>query len=130
MPLIRGLRQGPSKSLHWAYPFCIVLVLFLFVASTAYSQVPVPQATPPAKTESPATPAASTDPLGRDTPRGAMMGFLRYAGRNDFETAARYLESIPKRRTDLVQYAKELQALDSKLKINITLLSNDPTRHD
>ena len=56
-----------------------------------------------------------------------MMGFLRYAGRNDFETAAHYLQPIPRQRTDLVQRAKELQAMNSKLNINIGLLSDDPS---
>jgi MscS family membrane protein len=128
MPLIKELRQGRNKSLNWTHPLGVILVFSLLVASNAPSaaQLPRPEAPPPANAESAVPPAATKDPLERDNPRSAMMGFLKYAGRNDFETAARYLQPTPRQRTDLVQRAKELQALDSKLKISIALLSDDP----
>jgi MscS family membrane protein len=66
------------------------------------------------------------DPLGRQTPRGAMMGLLKYGDRQDFATAARYLQLAPGQETDLVQRAKEFQALHTRLKSNVGLLSDDP----
>jgi MscS family membrane protein len=55
------------------------------------------------------------------------MGLLKYGEREDYATAARYLQLPPGRKTDLVQLAKELQALHTRFKINIGLLSDDPS---
>lgn len=38
---------------------------------------------------------AIVDPLGRETPRSTMMGLLKYVARQDFATAARYLQLPP-----------------------------------
>ena len=54
------------------------------------------------------------------------MGLLLYEGRQDFATAARYLQPIPGKDTELVQRAKELKALHSKFQSNIGLLSDNP----
>ena len=51
-----------------------------------------------------------------------MMGLLKYAERGDFATAARYLQPDPGQGTDLVQLAKELQALRTRFKGNIDLV--------
>lgn len=83
-------------------------------------------ATTPATTPG-ATPTGPIDPLGRETPRRAMMGLLKYGTQQDFATAARYLQPTPGQDTDLVQRAKELQALYSRFKSNIALLSDDPS---
>lgn len=55
-----------------------------------------------------------------------MMGLLRCGEREDFATAARYLQPTPGQDTDLVQRARELQALGSRFKSSIDLLSDDP----
>jgi MscS family membrane protein len=124
MPFLRENRQGISRSPNWTCTLGVALAIFFVVVSAAYSpaQLPKPAVPEPAKTESTPT----IDPLGRETPRSSMMGILKYAGRNDFETTARYLQPIPRQHTDLAQRAKELQALQSKYKINIALLSDDP----
>lgn len=54
------------------------------------------------------------------------MGFLKYEQREDFAIAARYLQPTPGQDTNLVQRAKELQALHSRFKGEIALLSDDP----
>ena len=54
------------------------------------------------------------------------MGLLKYAERQDFANAARYLQSTPGQDTNLVQLAKELQALHSRFRGDIDLLSDDP----
>ena len=114
-----------SKSPNWCCALSKTLAIFLLVTSGAYSlaQIPTPAASPPPKAE----PAAPVDPLGRGTPRGAVMGFLLYEGRQDFATAARYLQPTSGRDTDLVQRAKELKALHSRFQSNIGLLSDDPS---
>jgi MscS family membrane protein len=114
----RTWRLGGTCAL--AVPFAV----FIFAVSVAHSpaQLPTPAPPPPAKAE----PTASIDPLGRETPRSAMMGLLEYSERDDYETAARYLQPMPGEDKNLPQRAKELRALQGKLKGNIGLLSNDP----
>jgi MscS family membrane protein len=79
-----------------------------------------PQA--PAKAEA----ATPTDPLGRETPRGAMMGLLKCTEHEDYEAAARYLQPPPGRNPNLAQRARELQALHGNFTGGIGLLSDDP----
>jgi MscS family membrane protein len=125
MPLLRENRQGTSKSLEWIHTLGIALAIFLFVGSPARcpAQLSNSAAPPPSKAE----PAAIVDPLGRETPRGTVMGLLKFGERQDFATAARYLQPTPGQDTDLVQRAKELQALHAKFKSNVGLLSDDPS---
>jgi MscS family membrane protein len=124
MYLPRENRRGISKSLNWPLALRIALAIFLFVGSTARSPAQLPKsAAPPPPTAEPVTPI---DPLGRETPRGAMMGLLKYSERDDYETAARYLQPTPKKNTNLTQRAKELHALLQNLKGNIGLLSDAP----
>jgi MscS family membrane protein len=113
-------RRGISKALSWSY-IGVAIAIFLFVGSVAYSPAQTP-ASAPAKAE----PTAKVDPLGRETPRRAVMGALKYAARQDFANAARYLQPTPGEDTNLIQRAKEFQALHSKFRGDIDLLSDDP----
>jgi MscS family membrane protein len=124
MPLLRENRQGTSKALEWTHTLGIALGTFLLVGPSAHSlaQLPTSAAPPPSKAERTAT----IDPLGRETPRGTVIGLLQYGERQDFATAARYLQLDPDQGIDLVQLAKELQALHTRFKGNIDLLSDDP----
>jgi MscS family membrane protein len=124
MPLLRENRQDTSKSLKSIPALCTALAIFLFVSPSARcpAQLPNFAAPPPSNTEPPAV----VDPLGRETPRGTMLGLLKYGGREDFATAARYLQLAPGQDTDLVQRAKEFQALHTRLNSNVGLLSDDP----
>src|SRR5271167_3085609 len=123
MPLPRQNRQGTSQSLNWPCALRIALSVFLFIGLAAHSPAQLPtSAAPPAKAE----PTAPIDPLGRETPRSAMMGLLKYGEREDFATGARYLQLPPGQDTDLVQLGKEFQALRSRFKGDIGLLSDDP----
>jgi len=112
------LRQ---ESLNWPYILNIALAVCLFIGSVTPSpaQLRKPAAAPPTKAE-------PTDPLGRETPRGAVMGFLKYEEQDDFATAARYLQPAPGGNTDLVQRAREMQVLRARFNGEIGLLSDDP----
>jgi MscS family membrane protein len=124
MPLRRKSRRRISESLNWTYPLYITLTTFLLVGLAAYSRAQLPKSpAPPPATAEPTTP---TDPLGRETPRGAVMGLLISGEREDYEAAARYLQPTPGQDTNLVQRAKELDALHSRFKGEIGLLSQDP----
>ena len=83
------------------------------------AQLPPSPAPPSAKPE-------SNDPLQRETPRRALEGFLKYEGRQDFATAARYLEAPPGRDANLPEVARELAALRGRFKSNLALVSDDP----
>src|SRR5271157_4038511 len=123
MPLPRQNRQGTSQSLNWPCALRITLSVFLFVGAAARSPAQLPKsAAPPAKAE----PAAVVDPLGRETPRHTVMGLLKYSERQDFATAARYLQLPPGQDTNLAELAKKFLTLHSRFKGNVDLLSDDP----
>ncbi len=109
------------KSRVWGCALAIVLPVFIYLGLAPYSLAQTPTS-PSAKAE----PTARIDPLGRETPRGAAMGLLKSAERQDFANAARYLQPTPGQDTNLVQRAKELQALHSNYRGDINLLSDDP----
>lgn len=74
----------------------IILLAALLLPVLGFpAQVPGLNSKPAAKQESP--PAASTDPLGRETPRGAVMGFLRAAQDENYSVAAQYFQPRPGR---------------------------------
>ena len=91
MPLLKKNRPGRRISVGWTWGSRAVLAIFLFLTSaadTSRSEIPAP---PTAKPE----PAARIDPLGRETPRRAVMGLLKYSASHDFANAARYLQPTP-----------------------------------
>jgi MscS family membrane protein len=124
MPLPRENRRMISKLPHWSCALRIALSIFLFAGSAAYSpaQLKKPAALPPAKAE----PTPVVDPLGRETPRGSMMGLLKYGERRDYAIAARYMQLEPGQSTDVARLARELLALRTRFKGNLDLLSDEP----
>ena len=114
-------RYGLRSRLSGLATVCATVI---FVASVAYSfaQMPASAAPSPAK----AAPTTPTDLLGRETPRRALLGFLKFAEAEDFETAARYLQPSQHQNADMAQLAKEFQALQGDFQGNIGLLSDDP----
>jgi MscS family membrane protein len=95
-------------------------------------QVPAPEAPhipgipSPTPAPAPTPPPAPVDPLGRTTPHGCVLGFLRAAEARDFERAAEYLDGKrpPKQAQELAQHLKYL--LDQGLSTNIDDLSRSP----
>ena len=124
MSLLSENRLGMSKSLRWTCALGVALSIFLFAGSAAHSvaQLPKSAAPPPAKAE----PTAPIDPLGRETPRGTMMGLAKYGERRDYATASRYLQLDPGQSTDVAALARELLALRTRFKSNLDMLSDDP----
>jgi hypothetical protein len=101
----------------------LALAVFIFVGSAAPSlgQLPKPAARPAAK----AQPQTAVDPLGRETPRRAILGLLKCTEREDYENASLYFQPTPGKNTNLTQRAKEFRALQRRFKSNIALLSDD-----
>jgi MscS family membrane protein len=114
-------RRTRSRLHGWCRALVVGLAFFLFVGSLAISSAQLPKSTspPPAKPE-------STDPLGRETPRSALEGFLEYEEREDFSTAARYLQPLPGQENNLPEIARELMALHGKFKGSLGLVSDNP----
>ena len=114
----------PGKSPSWNCALGISASLFLFAVS------PVILVAQAAKFTTPPTAKAETetvvDPLGRETPRSAVIGFLKYLQRQDFVTASRYLQGPPGQNMDLVQLVSEFHQMHHWFKGNVGLLSDDP----
>lgn len=108
------------------YSLDVAVAICIWLGSIGHSpaQLPTSVATPPAKAEA----TIPVDPLGRETPLDAMMGFLKSTEREDYETAAHYLQPTPEGQADLQQRARELRALfHTGFKGNLGLLSDDAT---
>ena len=66
------------------------------------------------------------DPLGRQTPRSSLIGFLKYDAIGDYATAARFLQLPPGEHPDLAELAKEMRGIYPDFQGSINLLSDDP----
>jgi len=104
--------MGPLKRL---------LLLVLLLAPGLEAQLSTaPQPAPPVREES------DDDPLGRSTPRGTVLGFIRAAQGGDYDQAVNYLDT--KQRRDLArELAQQLQAvLDRESSVDLKKLSDKP----
>jgi MscS family membrane protein len=98
------------------------LILAFLCASGTGAQTPAAPAP-----ESPAAqpPAPTPDPLGRDTPRGSVLGFLDAAGKGEDEIAAQYLSTrLGKPATTLAHQL--FVVLDVRLPARLTQVSDSP----
>jgi MscS family membrane protein len=113
----------------FARPKLFVLALMLSVAhaGTVHAQTtqhPVAAATPAAVT-------APTDPLdlGRETPRGTVIGFIRAAQSENYDLAVQYFE--PRRRVNVEperELAQQLlDILNARFTGSLDSITNDPT---
>jgi MscS family membrane protein len=107
---------------------CILacVTAFLTAATLLAATMKAPEQAPAVKPE-PKPPAE--DPLGRSTPYGTVIGFLRAADRNDYERAASYLDGKQPAQTKQA-LARDLKSvLNRSLKIGIDDLSKVPEGH-
>ena len=87
----------------------LICIFFSMFSASVYAQKPAPS-TPPSKEA--AKPVqqetALDDPLGRSTPQGTVLGFLKSVDKEDYERAVEYLDTKqPSKRAQ--QLAEELQ---------------------
>ncbi len=104
-------------------PNVVVFVLSLVLPALATGQA-FPQTPPKSTTEAP---AAAADPLGRDTPRGTVLGFIKAVDSENYERAAQYLDTraAPKAARELARQLKDV--LDRRLSAtDFDLLSAKP----
>jgi MscS family membrane protein len=85
----------------------LAIALSVAAASPAAAQLPIPSSapTPPADDE------VHADPYGRETPRGALYGFLRACRRGNMKVAAAYLEIPPSVRGAREAIARQLDVV-------------------
>jgi len=95
-------------------------ILPLTLAPQALAQSPAPAQPPPQTQDAP------QDPLGRTTPRGAVLGFIRAAQAGDHARAAEYLDArhAPSQAQQLARQLKVI--LDRSLAGNLGFLSTRP----
>jgi MscS family membrane protein len=103
----------------------LVLLLWVLVGLPVHLHAQLGGLTAPAsQTSTPAEPAK--DLLGRDTPRGAVFGFMMAARRGNGEEAAAYLDS-PLKDAALLELSHQLYVvLDSRLPARLNELSDRP----
>ena len=97
-------------------------VLALVMAPIAQAQIPPAPVSPPA----PQAVELPADPLGRNTPRGTVMGFLNAARNGEDELARQYLNTrLSEQAAD--ELARQLfVVLDARLPARLTQLSDAP----
>jgi MscS family membrane protein len=124
MSLLRKNRQGVGRLLRPSYTLNLAFAILLLGGKAVSwpAQLPhIPHISAPApKVE----PAAPLDPLGRQTPRSSLIGFLKYETSGDYATAARFLQLPPGETVQ--QLAKEFRLLYPDFQGGINLLSDDP----
>src|SRR5262245_27536906 len=111
--------EGAMRSM----PNVVVFVLSLVLPALATGQA-FPQTPPKSTTEAP---ASAADPLGRETPRGTVLGFIKAVDSGNYERAAQYLDTraAPKAAQELARQLKEV--LDRRLSAkDFDLLSAKP----
>jgi len=93
----------------------------LLAAGPLAGQIPLLSPTPTPATE------ATGDPYKRETPHGAFLGFMRAAARENWTTAAEYLQWPKGSKTSREEIARELKAvLDERFTGDLEKLSRSP----
>jgi len=97
--------------LHASLIILLVCVVLAAASNNGYAQKPLVSTSPSNESAKQAqAEAALDDPLGRSTPRGTVLGFMKHAEKEDYERAVEYLDTKqPPKRAE--QLAEELQAI-------------------
>jgi len=106
-----------------------VLLLALSVVCPVLVRAQIGQPAPAASTSSPASPPTDPLELGRETPRGTVIGFIRATQSENYDIAVQYFE--PRHRAGLEpeqELAQQLLAiLNAKFVGSLDSIPNDPT---
>jgi len=110
------------------------LLLLVFLLSFSAAALPqIPGLTPPQPAAARQVPAVPPDPLGRETPRGTLLGFIKAAQEEQYAKAVEYFQP-PSRRRRSEQDDEELAAqlltiFNQKFTGALELTSTDPLGH-
>jgi MscS family membrane protein len=108
----------------------LLLALLLGFSTATFPQLPS-LITPQPAAAAASTPAIPPDPLGRETPRGTLLGFIKTAQEEKFVVAIEYFQPPPSRRRRSEQDDEELAAqlltiFNQKFAGALELTSRDP----
>ena len=102
----------------------ICACLFIACLSVAEASAQSPQPTPAPPAAAPAAPEQPKDPLGRETPRGTVLGFMTAAREQKQDVAPLYLNSGLSGE-DAIELAQKLYVvLNSRLPVRVNILSD------
>ena len=109
----------------------LLLVFLLGVSATALPQIPGLATAPQPATATSSTTAVPADPLGRENPRGTLLGFIKAAQEEHYAVAIEYFQPPPNRRRHSEQDDEELAAqlltiFNQKFSGALELTSRDP----
>jgi MscS family membrane protein len=96
-----------------SFPKTLLLLVFSFlVALSSAAQSPLSGVLPSSSTTAAGTSNSPSDPLGRTTPSGAVLGFLQAAQSGNYSIAAQYLQmSAARRQSEGEELASQLNAV-------------------
>lgn len=120
-----GHRTTAHRLLRRAFRYAFALVLLLVaLAQPAAAQLRGPGVP---GTESQPKQEKIEDPLGRTSPRGTVTSFLKAVDRDDFVSAARYMQVTENQRKDTEALARDLKTLiDRYFTQTLTSISDSP----
>jgi MscS family membrane protein len=101
---------------------CLALAILALVSSLA-AQAQAPPAANPAASETSVRPQPETDALGRDTPRGTVLGFLAAARADQDDLASQYLNTQLSGKAAATLAHQLFVVLDARMPARLTQLS-------
>ena len=113
--------------------FCFLTLFSLFCVSSVHAAPQIPGLTS-AQPAAPAQPATPPDALGRDNPRGCIVGFIKVAQDEKYSIAEQYFEPPERQRRESQEEEKELvnqllTILNQKYAGALDFISRDPLGH-
>jgi len=116
---------------------CMTISVWLFLGAPAFGQLlglTTPQANPAPAQAASTKPGIPPDPLGRETPRGTILGFLKAAQDERYNIATQYFQPQVSRRRRSQEDDEELASqllviFNRKLAGALDLASRDPQGH-
>jgi MscS family membrane protein len=113
--------------------FCFLTLFSLFYVSSVHAAPQIPGLTS-AQPAAPAQPATPPDALGRDNPRGCILGFIKMAQDERYSIAEQYFEPPERQRRESQEEEKELvnqllTILNQKYAGALDFISRDPLGH-
>ena len=120
--------RGNSRPLESIVAFRSAATLVLLVCFAVQAGGQLSKALTGSRAQTQSAQEQAADPLGRSTPRGAFTGFVRAVHREDFVSAARFMQLSPNQQLNTELLARELSRLmDRYFTESVTSVSDSPT---
>src|SRR5277367_6713587 len=113
------------------FPPALFALSALCGACASSAQIPGLTSSTPAATSSTNTPAVSHDPLGRENPRGTVLGFIKAAQDEKYNVAVQYFQPSTKRKRNSPEEEQDLvpqllAILNQRIAGPLDFISRDP----